>query len=97
MVILYQERGTGKTCTLIELSARNNVPIATPYDTKHIKNKSEELKLQIPKPIKVNSLEDLNGIEKVYIDDMDILIKKLFPCDIQIATMSTGNKIESLL
>ena len=97
MVILNQERGTGKTCTLIELSARNNVPIATPYDTKYIQNKAEELKLKIPNPIKINSLEDLNDIEKVYIDDIDGLIKKLFPCDVQLISMSTGDKIETIL
>lgn len=97
MVILYQERGTGKTCTLIELSARNNVPIATSYNTTYIKKKADELNLQIPNPIKVNNLEDLRGIGKVYIDDIDGLIKKLFPCDVQLISMSTGNKIETLL
>lgn len=96
MVILYQERGTGKTCTLIELSARNNVPIATPYDAEYIKRKAKELNLQIPSPITVRSLEDLKDVDKVYIDDMDGLIKKLFPCKVQIATLSIGDKIENL-
>lgn len=97
MTILYQERGTGKTCTLITLSARNNVPIATPYDVDYIKRTADKLNLTIPNPIKVNNLEDLNGIEKVYIDDMDSLIKKLFPCDVQLATISVGEKIEALI
>lgn len=96
MVILYQERGTGKTCTLIELSARNNVPIATPYDAEYIKRKAKELNLQIPSPVIVRSLEDLKDVDKVYIDDMDGLIKKLFPCDIQLVSMSVGEKIETL-
>lgn len=96
MVILYQERGTGKTCTLIELSAQNNVPIATPYNTEYIKRKAEELNLQIPSPIAVRSLEDLKDVDKVYIDDMDGLIKKLFPCDIQLVSISVGEKIETL-
>lgn len=97
MVILNQERGTGKTCTLIKLSAKNNVPIAVPYDTTYIKNKAKELNLQIPEPIKVNDLEDLNCIGKVYIDDIDVLIKKLFHCSVQLVSMSTGDKIETLL
>lgn len=97
MIILNQERGTGKTCTLIKLSAKNNVPIAAPYDTTYIKNKAKELNLQIPNPIKINNLEDLNSVEKVYIDDMDCLIKKLFPCDVQLVSMSTGDKIETIL
>lgn len=75
MVILYQERGTGKTCTLIELLARNNVPIATAYNATYIKKKADEPNLQIPNPIKVNNLEDLRSIGKVYIDDIDGLIK----------------------
>lgn len=96
MVILNQERGTGKTCTLIKLSAKNNVPIATPYNTTYIKVKAKELNLQIPEPIKVNDLADLNDVEKVYVDDMDCLIKKLFPCDVQLVSMSVGEKIENL-
>lgn len=97
MTIIYQERGTGKTCTLIKLSAKNNIPIATPYDITYVKNKAEELNLQIPNPIKVNNLEDLNSVGKVYIDDMDCLIKKLFPCNVQLVSMSIGDKIETIL
>lgn len=96
MVILNQERGTGKTCTLIKLSAKNNVPIAVPYGTAYIKQKAKELNLQIPEPIYIHNLEDLSGIDKVYVDDMDVLIKKLFPCNVQLASMSTGEKIETL-
>ena len=97
MVILNQERGTGKTCTLITLSARNNIPISTPFDTLYIKAKAKELNLQIPEPISIKNLEDLNTIDKVYIDDMDILIKKIFPCDVQLIAMSAGEKIETIL
>ncbi|MCM1315232.1 MAG: hypothetical protein NC244_07695 [Alistipes senegalensis] len=96
MVILNQERGTGKTCTLIKLSSRNNIPIATPFNTKYIKNKAKELNLQIPEPIAIHNLNDLNGVGKVYIDDMDILIQNMFPCDTQLITMSVGDKIENL-
>lgn len=96
MVILYQERGTGKTCTLIELSARNSVPIATPYNAEYIKSKAEELNLQIPSPITVCNLEDLKGVDKVYIDDMDSLIKKLLPCDVKLVSISVGERLETL-
>lgn len=97
MVILYQERGTSKTCTLIELSARNNVPIATAYNARYIKEKAAKLNLQIPEPIVINSFEDLTNVDKIYIDDMELVIKKLFPCDVQAVTMSVGERVERLV
>lgn len=96
MVVIYQERGTGKTCTLIGLSARNNVPIATAYNAKYIEDKAKELNMTIPKPIQINSLADLKCVDKVYIDDVEGVIKKFFPCDVQAITMSVGDKVESL-
>lgn len=96
MVIIYQERGTGKTCTLIELSARNNMPIATAYNPTYIKDKARELNLTIPEPIKINTLADLENVDKVYIDDAEAVIQKLFPCSVQAITMSIGDKIENL-
>lgn len=64
MVILNQERGTGKTCTLIKLSSQNNIPIATPFNTLYIKSKAKELNLHIPEPIAIKNLDDLNNVDK---------------------------------
>lgn len=97
MVFLYQERGTGKTCTLIKLSAKNNIPIGVPYNARYIKGKAAELNLQIPEPIVINSFEDLTNVDKIYIDDLKLVIKKLFPCDVQAVTMSVGERVEGMI
>ena len=96
MVILYQERCTGKTCTLISLSARNNVPIATAYNTRYIKNTAKEMGLEIPEPIHINSLDDLRGVEKVYIDEIEGLFQKIIPCKVEAITMSPDERLIDL-
>lgn len=41
-----------------------------------------QIRFTNPSPITVRSLKDLKDVDKVYIDDMDGLIKKLFPCKV---------------
>lgn len=92
MEIFYQKRGTGNTCTLIEMSARNNIHIGVLSKTQqhYILDKANELNVKIPAPVVINELSDLNAYGAIYIDDFDCLINKLTNNNIKAVTMSEG-------
>ena len=90
MEIFYQKRGTGKTCTLIEMSAQNNVHIGVLNKAQQqvILDKANELNVKIPAPVVINELSDFNAYGAIYIDDFDLLMKKLANDNIKAVTMS---------
>ena len=92
MEIIQMNRGRGKTIYLIKKSAELKYPIICC---------SEEMRLDIPDPISfssINSKEKLRGLsnfDKLLIDDLECVLKRLFDKDIYAATV-TCDSCESI-
>lgn len=91
MTLFYQKRCTGKTCTLVLMSAKNNIPIGTAYPStkRHIEECAQEMGLNIPSPIVLKDISELKSYGEIYIDDLDIVLNKL--SKIKAATWSEGD------
>ena len=96
MEIVQMDRGQGKTMFLIKKSAESQCPIVC-YSEKQaqlIKERAEEIGLDIPDPIKLkfpNFKESFKGrkIENgILIDDVDYVLERLFGSKINIVTTS---------
>ena len=96
MEVLYQKRGTGKSCTMINLSARNNIPIAVVHQVQkqHLEEQAQKLGLTIPEPIIIKQLSDLEYCGDIYIDDFDVMMNKLTDGHIKYVSMSYETKFD---
>ena len=96
MEIIQTNRGKGKTIYLIKKSAELKYPIICCNETQRIiiKNTAKEMRLDIPDPISFNSinskekLRGLNHFDKLLIDDLECVLKRIFDKDIYAATMT---------
>lgn len=103
MKIIQMNRGKGKTIYLIKKSAEFKYPIICCSETQRrmIKNIAKEMGLDIPEPISfssINSKEKLRGLscfDKLLIDDLEYVLKRLFDKDIYAATI-TCDSCESI-
>lgn len=98
MEIFYQRRGTGKTCMLIMLSARNQIPIGVVNTIckYNIKEKARQLGYTIPDPIIIEKLSDLESCGDIYIDDFDLMLDKLSHKNVKGITMSDEIKTPNI-
>lgn len=79
------ERRCGKTTRLIELSAKEQIPILTRSagDAKCIKIDAQRMGLKIPEPISILQLiidgnhENIDDIPKIIVDDTEYILKVL--------------------
>lgn len=103
MEIIQMGRGRGKTIYLIKKSAEFKYPIICCSETQRriIKNTAKEMRLDIPDPISfssINSKEKLRGLsnfDKLLIDDLEHVLKRIFDKDIYVATV-TCDSCESI-
>lgn len=88
MEIFYQKRCTGKTSMLIALSALNQIPIGVHDENKkrYVLKRAEEMNKEIPEPIVIKRLSDIEICGDIYVDDLDLIINKF--THIKAATMS---------
>ena len=99
MKIVNMGRGQGKTKRLIQYSSVNNIPIVcwSRQHCKIIKEMAEEMKLKIPEPI-IAENQDIQPrgkiiYDKVVIDDLGIVLRKLTGCDVDLASTSCEMEI----
>lgn len=100
MKIVQMNRGRGKTVYLIKKSAEFKYPIICCSETQRriIKNTAKEMGLDIPDPIPFNSinfkekLRGLNYFDKLLIDDLEYVLKRLFDKDIYAATVTCDSQ-----
>lgn len=103
MEIIQMGRGRGKTIYLIKKSAELKYPIicCSEAQRKMIKDTAKEMRLDIPDPISfssINSKEKLRGLsnfDKLLIDDLEYVLKRLFDKEIYAATV-TCDSCESI-
>lgn len=103
MEVIQMNRGQGKTIYLIKKSAELKYPIicCSEAQRKIIKSTAKEMKLDIPDPIPINSinfkekLRGLNYFDKLLIDDLKYVLKRIFDKDIYAATV-TCDSCESI-
>ena len=99
MKIVNMRRGQGKTTRLILYSSVNKVPIVcwSRQHCKIIKEMAEEMKLKIPEPIIAENqdIQPYGSIryDKVIVDDLEFVLKKLIGSDVELATTSCEMEI----
>lgn len=86
MNVILKPRGFGKSSDLVRLSAETNIPIVCAYPP-HVKFLAEEIGVEIPTPIRVNDIPDVRPKE-VYIDDIDLIMRRVLGTEIKCATLS---------
>lgn len=90
MITIYDKRCSGKTTRLIKLSHQKQIPIVTglPAGDCYIRQKADEMGLNIPRPIWIGKLKQSGYSGEVLIDDADIVLNHFIENNIVAVTMS---------
>lgn len=96
MKLMIGTPGTGKTKEILELSARNNVPVLCESDERkeRLLVKAQGYGVYIPTPIVFN--EDLSNVEEVYVDDVQRLFDVMLDTKVSIASVNIVSDIIDL-
>ena len=91
MQIIFGNPGSGKTKVLLEMSAKNNIPILVESDARvqRLMVKAQGYGVKIPAPITINQLND--GIKAVYIDDVKRLVEGVLKVSLQAITVNNDD------
>ncbi|MBE6143124.1 MAG: hypothetical protein E7177_03980 [Erysipelotrichaceae bacterium] len=94
MQIIFGNPGSGKTKVLLEMSAKNNIPILVESDARvqRLMVKAQGYGVKIPAPITINQLND--GIKAVYIDDVKRLVEGVLHVDLKAITINRDEECE---
>ena len=94
MQILFGNPGSGKTKALLEMSAKNNVPILVESEARvqRLLVKAQGYGVRIPAPITINQLND--GIKAVYIDDVKRLVEGVLHVDLKAISINRDDECE---
>lgn len=95
MEIYTSGRGQGKTLKAIQLSAEKQMPIvcSSYHQMEYIKYRAKEMNLKMPKPIMFDDVRGkvIGTRRGLIVDDLDILLRRLFDAEVHYATMETCN------
>lgn len=81
MYKVFMNRGEGKTTDLLKKSAQTGIPILSfnPSSALYAGDMAIRMGLDVPEPMSIIPDSNLKGVKtKVYLDDADCIIKKLF-------------------
>ena len=81
MYKVFKNRGEGKTTDLLKKSAETQIPVMSfnRVSAMYAKELAQQMQLSVPDPIYPMPQIGMNGKRtKVYLDDADCVIKKLF-------------------
>ena len=81
MYKVFKKRGEGKTSDLLKKSAETGVTVLSfnHMSALYAKDMAQRMGLDVPAPLSITSENILKGVRsKVYLDDADCVIKKLF-------------------
>lgn len=94
MQILFGNPGSGKTKALLEMSAKNNIPVLCESEARvqRLLYKAQGYGVKIPAPITINQLND--GIKAVYIDDVKRLVEVVLKVDLKAITVNRDEECE---
>ena len=94
MQIIFGNPGSGKTKKLLEMSAKNNIPILAESEARvqRLLVKAQGYGVRIPAPITINQLND--GIKEVYIDDVKRLVEVVLKVDLKGITVNRDEECE---
>lgn len=94
MQIIFGNPGSGKTKVLLEMSAKNNIPILVESDARvqRLMVKAQGYGVKIPAPITINQLNE--GIKAVYIDDVKRLVEGVLHVDLKAITINRDEECE---
>lgn len=95
MEIYTSGRGQGKTLKAIQLSAEKQMPIVcfSYHQMEYIKYSAKEMNLKIPEPIIFEDVRRkvIGNRRGLIVDDLDLLLRRLFDDEVRYATMGTCN------
>ena len=91
MKLIFGNPGSGKTKRLLEMSAKNNIPVLVESDARvqRLLVKAQGYGVKIPAPITINQLND--GIKAVYIDDVKRLVEGVLKVSLQAITVNNDD------
>lgn len=91
MQIIFGNPGSGKTKRLLEMSAKNNIPVLVESDARvqRLLVKAQGYGVKIPAPITINQLND--GIKAVYIDDVKRLVEGVLKVSLKAITVNNDD------
>ena len=94
MQIIVSGRRSGKTTKLIELCAKNGgyIVCMSKKHAHHIQATADAMGLEIPLPITFDDFKQsqyyIPGIQRLYIDDVEILLQYMAGCRVEAITMT---------
>ena len=97
MIVLYGEPATGKTTTLLNMSANKQIPIVVvdSHYREHLKRRAKELGLEIPEPITWNDIKvgraKLRQISHYLIDETEYFLSTVLGGPVETLTMLKPN------
>lgn len=95
MEIYCGGRANGKTMKAIQLSAEKQMPIVcfSYHQMEYIKYSAKEMNLKMPKPIMFDDVRKkvIGNRRGLIVDDLDLLLRRLFDDEVRYATMRTCN------
>lgn len=103
MEIYFSGRGNGKTYKAIQLSEEKQMPIVcwNSHQLEEIKHIAYKKGIRIPKPILAENVRKkvIGNRRGLIIDDLDILLRRIFDDNVYYATMEDCNiwKLDDLL
>ena len=91
MKLIFGNPGSGKTKRLLEMSAKNNIPVLVESEARvqRLLVKAQGYGVKIPAPITINQLND--GIKAVYIDDVKRLVEGVLKVSLQAITVNNDD------
>ena len=94
MKILFWNPGSGKTKALLEMSAKNGIPVLCESEARvqRLLYKAQGYGVRIPMPITINQLNE--GIKAVYIDDVKRLVEVVLKVDLRAITVNRDEECE---
>ena len=89
MKIIFGNPGSGKTKALLELSAKNNIPVLceSAQRVQRLLVKAEGYGFKIPSPVTVDELN--NSVPAVYIDDIKRVLEVVL--NVRLAGVTVNN------
>ncbi len=92
MNIILGNPGSGKTKYILELSAKNNIPILCESEARleRLLIKANGYGFSIPRPILYTEVD--SNVEVVYVDDIERLLQTMFRCQIKGISINVERK-----
>jgi hypothetical protein len=94
MKLIFGNPGSGKTKALLELSAKNNIPVLCESQARveRLLAKARGYGYEIPLPVTLNGLTD--SVKEVYIDDIKRVLDAALNISLEGITVNSDENLE---